>query len=137
MDDKIITIDGPSGVGKGTLARKLAEHFNYDILDSGSIYRLAALHSNLKNTNLDSEDDVCSALKSLEISFKTTKIGLIIFLGNRDVTTEIRTEKVGMLTSKIAAYPKVRKLYPISSLLINFRLNYCTFESRFCVSNSG
>ena len=110
MNDKIITIDGPSGVGKGTLARKLAEHFNYDILDSGSIYRLASLHCYLQNSNLNSEQDVYETLNSIDISFKTTKSGLLLFLGDKEVTNDIRTEQVGMLTSKIASYPKVRQM---------------------------
>jgi cytidylate kinase len=110
MNNKIITIDGPSGVGKGTLARKIAEHFNYDILDSGSIYRLASLHCYLQNANLESESEVCNVLNSIYISFKATSTGLLLFLGDKEVTNDIRTEKIGMLTSKIASYPKVRQM---------------------------
>ncbi|MCL4114689.1 UNVERIFIED_CONTAM: hypothetical protein GTU68_021567 [Idotea baltica] len=93
---KIITIDGPSGVGKGTLAKALAKHFNYKLLDSGAIYRLAALHCLKNNTNLDNETNVCTTLKNLSISF--------------EINNEIRTEKTGMSASKIAAYPKVREI---------------------------
>ena len=68
------------------------------------------MHCYLQNSNLDSEQDVCETLRSIDISFKTTKSGLLLFLGDKDVTNDIRTEQVGMLTSKIASYPKVRQM---------------------------
>ena len=109
-NSKIITIDGPSGVGKGTLAKALAKHLDYKLLDSGAIYRLAALHCYQKNTNLDNELEVYEALKTLCISFKIENDIVKAYLNDSDVTKEIRTEQTGMLASKIAAYPSVREI---------------------------
>ena len=107
---KIITIDGPSGVGKGTLARKLAEHFNYNLLDSGAIYRLASLHCLNARVDVENVDDVAKHLESFDIKFEASNTGLVIFLNDEIVTTKIRTEEIGMLTSKIATYPIVRDM---------------------------
>ncbi|ASG67814.1 cytidylate kinase [Francisella halioticida] len=109
-NSKIITIDGPSGVGKGTLAKALAKHLNYKLLDSGAIYRLAALHCYNNNTNLENESEVYQTLKNLDISFKIEGNMVKAFLNNDDVTKEIRTEQTGMFASKIAAYPSVREI---------------------------
>ncbi|MFC4891498.1 (d)CMP kinase [Pseudofrancisella aestuarii] len=110
LNSKIITVDGPSGVGKGTLSKKLAKHFNYKLLDSGAIYRIAALHCYNAGANLDSETDVCNKLDSLDISFKVEDDSIIVLLNGKDVTKDIRTEQTGMLASKTSAYPKVRQM---------------------------
>jgi cytidylate kinase len=109
-NNKMITIDGPSGVGKGTLARKLAKHFNYDLLDSGAIYRLAALHCLNAGVDVDSIDDVAKHLEIFDIRFEASDSGLVIYLNDQIVTSKIRTEEIGMLTSKIATYPIVREM---------------------------
>ena len=109
-NNKIITIDGPSGVGKGTLARKLAEYFGYDLLDSGAIYRLAALHCLNANIDIENVDTVAKHLENFDIRFETDDTGLVIYLDNQVVTNKIITEEIGMLTSKIATYPIVREM---------------------------
>ncbi|MBK2267393.1 (d)CMP kinase [Francisella philomiragia] len=109
-NSKIITVDGPSGVGKGTLSKKLAKYFDYKLLDSGAIYRIAALHCYNAGANLDNQDDVCDKLESLDISFKVENDSIIVLLNNADVTKAIRTEQTGMLASKTSAYPKVRQM---------------------------
>ncbi|APC91490.1 MULTISPECIES: (d)CMP kinase [Francisella] len=109
-NSKIITIDGPSGVGKGTLAKALAKYYDFKLLDSGAIYRLAALHCFKNNANLENEGDVCKTLKNLDINFKIEDDSVKAFLSNQDVTKEIRTEQIGMLASKVAAYPTVRAI---------------------------
>ena len=120
-NDKIITVDGPSGVGKGTLARKLAKHFGYNLLDSGAIYRIAGLHCYNVGANLDDENDVCSKLNSLDVSFKIVDNAVKVILNNEDVTTSIRTEKVGMLASKTSAYQKVRQM--LHNKMLSFATN--------------
>lgn len=109
-NSKTITIDGPSGVGKGTLAKTLAKYYDFKLLDSGAIYRLAALYCLKKNTDLENEDDVCNTLSNLNISFKIEEDLVKAFLSNQDVTKEIRTEQTGMLASKVAAYPAIRAI---------------------------
>ncbi|MEY8714501.1 (d)CMP kinase [Francisella philomiragia] len=109
-NSKIITVDGPSGVGKGTLSKKLAKYFDYKLLDSGAIYRIAALHCYNAGANLDNQDDVYDKLESLDISFKVENDSIIVLLNNADVTKAIRTEQTGMLASKTSAYPKVRQM---------------------------
>lgn len=109
-NSKTITIDGLSGVGKGTLAKALAKYYDFKLLDSGAIYRLAALHCFKNNTDLENEDDVCKTLSNLNISFKIEDDLVKAFLSNQDVTKEIRTEQIGMLASKVAAYAAIRAI---------------------------
>ena len=109
-NSKTITIDGPSGIGKGTLTKALAKYYDFKLLDSGAIYRLAALHCFKNNTDLENEDDVCKTLSNLNISFKIEDDLVKAFLSNQDVTKEIRTEQTGMLASKIATYPAIRTI---------------------------
>ncbi|AJC49181.1 (d)CMP kinase [Allofrancisella guangzhouensis] len=109
-NSKIITIDGPSGVGKGTLAQALAKHLNYKFLDSGAIYRLAALHCSRNGTSLDNETEAYKTLGNLDIRFEIGNCSIKTILANNDVSKEIRTEKIGMLASKIAVYPTVREI---------------------------
>ena len=113
MTIQIITIDGPSGSGKGTLAAKLADHYQYHLLDSGALYRLLGL--SLQNKALIDALDDESVLKqsvtiatNLDIQFKNSASGTIVLLDNQDVTQTIRTERVGELASKVAAIPALR-----------------------------
>jgi cytidylate kinase len=112
MTVKIITIDGPSGAGKGTLAAKLAAHYRLQILDSGAIYRLLGLKL-LKNNLLDQLDDQLSQCvhlaENLDITFKSdANHALQVFLDQQDVSQHIRTETVGAYASKVAAVAELR-----------------------------
>jgi cytidylate kinase len=108
--DKIITIDGPSGVGKGTLARWLAINLSYRMLDSGSVYRIGALAVLNAKVNLNDEQAVCHVLENMHIAFETSLDTSRVLLDNQDVTTTIREEKVGMSASVISSYKQVRQL---------------------------
>lgn len=107
----IITIDGPSGSGKGTLAAKLAQHYGYHLLDSGAIYRLLglALHqANILN-KLDSQLEHAIAIaKQLDIEFKNTAEGVLTYLNGENVSHAIRTEQVGNYASQVAVIPELR-----------------------------
>ena len=100
----VITIDGPSGVGKGTLASRLASHLGWHFLDSGAIYRLLALATIETGVDLNNEDQVQECALKLDARFSPPKI----FLCNQDVTEVIRSERCGQVASQIATFSKVR-----------------------------
>lgn len=108
----IITIDGPSGVGKGTIALILAQKFGLRLLDSGSIYRVLAFGVQKQidsgALNIEDESAVAQIAKNLIIEFVSTSSGLQIKLDEKDITKNIRTEAIGLLASKIAVYSTVR-----------------------------
>ncbi|MBT7542694.1 MAG: (d)CMP kinase [Gammaproteobacteria bacterium] len=112
MNSKIITVDGPSGVGKGTIAMMIAESLGFKYLDSGSLYRSLALKLFEKNQNFD---EVLSNLdywmSDILIDFKYAKGQKSkIFVNGEDFTDKIRTEKVAMLASKIAINKSARDM---------------------------
>jgi len=111
MTVQIITIDGPSGSGKGTLAAKLAAHYHFHLLDSGALYRLLGLslhHHNLLD-ELDTQLAECVQIATnLDIQFVSTESGVQVWLNGEDVSQTIRTERVGEYASKVAAIPELR-----------------------------
>ncbi|WP_284090790.1 (d)CMP kinase [Acinetobacter pittii] len=112
MTVQIITIDGPSGSGKGTLAAKLAAHYQYHLLDSGALYRLLglSLHKHDLLEKLDSQLDECiQYARQLDIKFETSTSGILVFLDGEDVSQTIRTERVGEYASKVAVVPGLRQ----------------------------
>lgn len=112
MTVHIITIDGPSGSGKGTLAAKLAQHYGFHLLDSGALYRLLGLSLHQKNLldALDIRLDECVEVANhLNIKFETKDEATAIILDGEDVTQTIRTERVGEFASQVAAVPELRK----------------------------
>lgn len=105
----VITIDGPSGSGKGTLSQMLARHLNYHLLDSGALYRLVALAAMKKGVDLDNEQAVSEIAVTLNVKFSLEgNQSAQILLDGEKVTDAIRMESVGMAASKVAAYPEVR-----------------------------
>ncbi|WP_419820476.1 (d)CMP kinase [Acinetobacter sp.] len=113
MTIQIITIDGPSGSGKGTLAAKLANHYQFHLLDSGALYRLLGLSLHQKELldSLDTESVLQQSVTiatNLDIVFKSTDNGIVILLDGEDVSQTIRTERVGEFASKVAAIPVLR-----------------------------
>ena len=109
MEPYVITIDGPSGSGKGSLAVAVAKALGFGILDSGAIYRLAALHSLNAGVKLDDESAVLAAIADLPISFEVGEELTIPFLNGEDVAAAIREERAGDAASVIAAYPSIRE----------------------------
>ena len=111
MTVQIITIDGPSGSGKGTLAAKIAAHYQFHLLDSGALYRLLglSLHKQDLIDALDSKLDECVKIATnLDIQFVTNEAGVSVLLDGEDVSKVIRTERVGEFASKVAAIPELR-----------------------------
>ena len=101
----IITIDGPSASGKGTVAQKVATRLGFHYLDSGALYRLVALAALNASTLLDSEAEIARIAASLDVSFDGDKI----IMSGVDVTEAIRQERVGTAASKISALGQVRQ----------------------------
>lgn len=105
---EVITIDGPSGSGKGTLSHMLARHLNYHLLDSGALYRLVALGSMKRGLDLKDEVAITQVALNLNAKFSLGTTAVLIVLDGEDVTEAIRGEMVGMGASQIAAFPQVR-----------------------------
>lgn len=107
----IITIDGPSGSGKGTLAAKLAQHYGYHLLDSGAIYRLLGLALSQANLLDKLDTQLAQAIEiaeHLDIEFKNTAEGVLTYLNGENVSHIIRTEQVGGYASQVAVIPELR-----------------------------
>ncbi|MFK8068449.1 MAG: 3-phosphoshikimate 1-carboxyvinyltransferase [Gammaproteobacteria bacterium] len=105
----VITIDGPSGTGKGTLCGRLAERLGWHLLDSGSLYRVLGLIISNKNIAIDNLDQITKEALEMNLSFKNSDELVSIFLNNKDISDQIRTEEAGNLASKIAVIPDVRE----------------------------
>jgi cytidylate kinase len=105
----IITVDGPSGSGKGTISRAVASALGWALLDSGALYRLVALAGRRNGLDLDDGSALAGLAAGLHIRFGATPAGEeIVWLGADEVTREIRTEAAGADASRVAALPAVR-----------------------------
>jgi cytidylate kinase len=100
----VITIDGPTASGKGTLADCVARALGWKVLDSGALYRLTALAALDQRRDTRDEGVVAQVARNLDVEFKDNRV----FLAGNDVTGRIRKEQVGNLASKVAAYGLVR-----------------------------
>jgi cytidylate kinase len=107
-DAFIVTIDGPGGSGKGSLAIILARELGFHLLDSGAIYRLLALKSLQQNLDLEQQDQVLAQLDDFNIRFETGEELSIPFLDEVDVSAELRLETTADAASKVARHALVR-----------------------------
>jgi cytidylate kinase len=109
-DVPVVTIDGPSGSGKGTVSRAAAKALGWALLDSGALYRLVALAGRRSGLDLGDEPGLARLARNLDIRFGSTPSGAeIVLLGGQEVTRDIRTESAGNDASKVAALPAVRQ----------------------------
>ncbi len=108
----VLTIDGPSGVGKGTIARIMAQKKNWHLLDSGAIYRAFALTIDTRKINIADEKALRKIAETLDVKFKTKPGNKLvsIYLDGKDVSKILRTEKIGKMASKIASIEMVRAM---------------------------
>lgn len=107
----MIAIDGPSGSGKGTISRMVAERLGWHMLDSGALYRLVALAADRHSIELDNEDALVTLAAHLDVEFDPGQVrdeGRILLEGE-DVTRTIRSEDCGNKASKVAALQALRK----------------------------
>ena len=105
----VITVEGPSGAGKGTLSSMLADVYKWHFLDSGAIYRvlsIAALHHGIELSDVNGLTPLATGL---DVTFTVTDAGNRIILEGEDVSDDIRTEEVGNAASQIASIPLVRE----------------------------
>ena len=102
----VLTIDGPSGSGKGTVAKLLAQALRWHYLDSGAIYRVLAYAA--RDIDLTDEVALAAIAKQLDLTFLLTDNHLTVNLAGKDITQRIRSELIGSAASKIASLPLVR-----------------------------
>ncbi len=100
----VITIDGPSASGKGTIAQRVAEALGFHYLDSGALYRLVGWIAISRGIDLENESD----LSDIAMNMKVKMSGEKIFVEDREVSNELRTEAAGAAASRVAALPGVR-----------------------------
>ena len=109
----VICLDGPSGVGKGTICLAIAAHLGWFILDSGSLYRITALQVSRRFPELDliaiDETQIVDIAANLSVSYQQKNDELVILLDGEDITQLIRNERIGSEASQIAAIPAVRE----------------------------
>lgn len=106
----IITIDGPAGVGKGTIAKAISKSFGFRYLDSGAMYRALALFADLNGVTEKDLSKLKKILIDLHIQFTDEEGSERVLLNTDDVTEEIRTNEISTLASKFAANDFVRKI---------------------------
>jgi CMP/dCMP kinase len=108
-DVSVITIDGPSGSGKGTISRAVAKRLGWALLDSGALYRLVALAARRASVSLEDAERLGSLAERFNIRFGSNESGEeVVWLDEEDVTRAIRTEGAGNDASKVAALAPVR-----------------------------
>ncbi|WKE63974.1 (d)CMP kinase [Gallaecimonas kandeliae] len=105
----VVTVDGPSGVGKGTLCHHLSERLGWHFLDSGAIYRVLALAALHHQCPLEDEEALVPLAAHLDVQFEPGEGQVKVILEGEDVTSAIRTQEVANAASKVAAFPRVRE----------------------------
>jgi len=106
----VIAIDGPSGAGKGTVAQLLAESLGYHLLDSGAVYRAAAIIANRSSADTSNESSVLAALAKAQATFHPRGTdGVSVKIDGVDVTAELRTQQTAEIASQIAVMQRVRE----------------------------
>lgn len=116
----VLTIDGPSGSGKGTIVQHVAKKLGWNMLDSGALYRLVAFGAQNNQLSFENEADIADYAAHLDVEFKLVDVDssqsdggisqeLQIILEGKVVGAELRTETIGNAASKVAAMPTVRE----------------------------
>ena len=111
----VLTIDGPSGSGKGTIAERIANRLGWHCLDSGALYRLVGLSVHRAGIGFDNASKIANIARSMNVEFVSGKV----MMDGEDVSLAIRTEQAGNNASKVAAIPEVR------TALLQWQRDYC------------
>lgn len=104
----IITIDGPSGAGKGTASLLVARHLGWNLLDSGALYRLTALAALKNKVDFNQVEQLAELAQNLDVIFQPGEDLVEVILQGEEVSNQIRTEEIGGKASQLAALPEVR-----------------------------
>ena len=104
----VLTIDGPSGSGKGTICRAVAAALGWHLLDSGALYRLVGIAADRAGVDLDNHAAVAAVAAGLDAEFRPGNDDTLVFLAGEDVSRELRAETTGNRASIVAAIPAVR-----------------------------
>jgi cytidylate kinase len=117
----VLTIDGPSGSGKGTISRLVAEHLGWRLLDSGALYRAVGYASGMEGLDLSDAEAVTRCAQHVKIRFQAAPDGqdTRVLVNGHDATDELRTETAGAAASAIASIPSVRQA--LVDLQLGFR----------------
>jgi CMP/dCMP kinase len=107
----VVTIDGPSGVGKGTVSLRVAKHFGWHTLDSGALYRVLALAAQQNKVSLEDENLLATLAHNLEVQFepKSDLSAIQVIMNGQEVSQALRSESCGNSASQIATYQSVRQ----------------------------
>ena len=110
LSGPIITVDGPSGAGKGTLCQMLAAKLNWSLLDSGALYRVTALAAKQHAVSMNNEAGLEAIAAHLDVQFQVSaqQAGVQVILEGENVTSDLRTEETGAIASQVAAVNVVR-----------------------------
>ena len=106
---RVITVDGPSGAGKGTISRILAKKLGFHYLDSGALYRILGIAAQRHQVDTSNNKGLVTLAEHMDICFDSSETGDIkALLEGEDITQEMRTEDTGALASLVASHPLVR-----------------------------
>lgn len=105
----VLTIDGPSGAGKGAVSSRVARALGWNVLDSGAVYRSVALAALQRGLSADDESRLVELCRDLHLAFQSGEDGIEVILDGRPLGDALRAEKVGVMSSQVAAIPPVRK----------------------------
>lgn len=105
----VLTIDGPSGAGKGAVSAIVAERLGWHLLDSGAVYRAVALAALDRGVDPDDDAALAALCENLDLQFRSGQDGIEVLLDNRPVDDRLRSEAVSVMASRIASRPAVRQ----------------------------
>lgn len=109
QDIPVITIDGPSGTGKGTISQRVADVLGWHLLDSGALYRIVAVGADRKHININNINELCEFAASMKVTFSSAFQGSITLDGT-EISATVRLEETAEAASIVAAIPEVRQV---------------------------